>query len=110
MIVSCSNCGARYAVDPLAIGPIGRTVQCARCSHRWFEKVAGPSAAPGLVIRPSTPGAALPAVIRPKAKFAWVQVTAVGVVMVALVAATLFAFRRELAALVSEGAISSFLR
>ena len=35
MHVTCPNCGARYAVDPLAIGPAGRTVQCARCSHRW---------------------------------------------------------------------------
>jgi len=35
MHVTCSNCGARYIVDPLAIGPTGRTVQCARCNHRW---------------------------------------------------------------------------
>ena len=47
MQVTCSNCGARYAVDPLAIGPAGRTVQCARCSHRWFETVeAAPAASP----------------------------------------------------------------
>ncbi|MGE4077741.1 MAG: MJ0042-type zinc finger domain-containing protein, partial [Reyranella sp.] len=32
MHVTCSNCGARYIVDPLAIGPTGRTVQCARCN------------------------------------------------------------------------------
>jgi len=44
MHVTCSNCGARYIVDPLAIGPTGRTVQCARCNHRWFER-AGPAAA-----------------------------------------------------------------
>lgn len=43
MHVTCSNCGARYIVDPLAIGPTGRTVQCARCNHRWFER-AGPGA------------------------------------------------------------------
>ncbi|WP_395713255.1 MJ0042-type zinc finger domain-containing protein [Reyranella sp.] len=48
MHVTCSNCGARYIVDPLAIGPTGRTVQCARCNHRWFER-AGP--APAAVLR-----------------------------------------------------------
>lgn len=47
MHVTCSNCGARYIVDPLAIGPTGRTVQCARCNHRWFER-AGPGATPVL--------------------------------------------------------------
>ncbi len=39
MQVTCPNCSARYAVDPLAIGPMGRTVQCARCNERWFETV-----------------------------------------------------------------------
>ena len=39
MQVTCPNCRARYAVDPLAIGPSGRTVQCARCSERWFQLV-----------------------------------------------------------------------
>ena len=39
MQVTCPQCGARYAVDPAAIGPTGRTVQCVRCSHRWFETV-----------------------------------------------------------------------
>jgi len=39
MQVSCPSCRARYAVDPLAIGPSGRTVQCARCNERWFQTV-----------------------------------------------------------------------
>lgn len=51
MHVTCSNCGARYIVDPLAIGPTGRTVQCARCNHRWFER-AGPASATILHERP----------------------------------------------------------
>ncbi len=48
MQVTCPSCRARYAVDPLAIGPAGRTVQCARCSERWFQtvKVEPPPAAP----------------------------------------------------------------
>jgi predicted Zn finger-like uncharacterized protein len=44
MQVTCPNCGARYAVDPLAIGPVGRIVQCARCSHRWLQTVAAAKA------------------------------------------------------------------
>ena len=54
MHVTCSNCGARYIVDPLAIGPTGRTVQCARCNHRWFE-VAGPASAAALRERREQP-------------------------------------------------------
>ena len=46
MQVACPNCGARYLVDPAAIGPTGRTVQCSRCSHRWFETIDPPSAPP----------------------------------------------------------------
>ena len=74
MEVTCPNCGARYAVDPLAIGPAGRTVQCARCSHRWFETIkAAPAASPSprpaerpvpdFVIRPQSHySAGLPAI------------------------------------------------
>ena len=44
MQVTCPNCGARYAVDPLAIGPVGRLVQCARCANRWLQTVAAATA------------------------------------------------------------------
>lgn len=54
MQVTCSNCGARYIVDPLAIGPTGRTVQCARCNNRWFER-AGPATFAPLLREPPTP-------------------------------------------------------
>src|SRR5437868_8102018 len=103
MIVTCSNCAARYAVDPLAIGPAGRTVECARCHHRWFERAVTPPAPPDLVIRPPTRGvtAQLPAVIEPKPDFAWSRVLAVAVVVVLLVAAAAFAFRQELMAMMS---------
>jgi predicted Zn finger-like uncharacterized protein len=78
MQVTCPQCGARYAVDPLAIGPTGRTVQCVRCSHRWFEKIkAAPAASPNprpaerpvpdFVIRPQTHySAGLPAISPPR--------------------------------------------
>ena len=58
MVVTCPNCGSRYAVDPLAIGPAGRTVQCARCDHRWFHMVEGTAPLPDMVIRPTSAGAA----------------------------------------------------
>lgn len=107
MVVTCSNCGARYAVDPLAIGPGGRTVQCARCDHRWFERVEGPTPPPDVVIRPTTPGAGLPAVIAPKPVFGWRRLVAVGVVILVLLAVALFAFRNEIRTMMSYEARAS---
>jgi len=104
MQVTCSNCGARYAVDPLAIGPSGRTVQCARCSHRWFQFVEGPRPPPDLVIRPPTRGAALPAVIQPRPKRPWVTVLATGAALAVMLAALAFTFRDEITTLVRDGA------
>jgi predicted Zn finger-like uncharacterized protein len=108
MILTCPNCRARYAVDPQKIGPAGRTVQCARCDQRWFEKLESPpSAPPEMVIRPTTSGASLPAVIPPKPPFPWGRVIAVAVALVVLIAATLFAFRHKIAAMVSYEARAS---
>jgi predicted Zn finger-like uncharacterized protein len=114
MVVTCPNCRARYAVDPLKIGPGGRTVQCARCDQRWFEKVESappadetvavpePPPAPEVVIRPTTSGASLPAVIPPKPPFPWARVIAVAVLVLVLIGAALFAFRHKLMALVAQ--------
>lgn len=60
MQVSCPSCRARYAVDPLAIGPSGRTVQCARCNERWFQTVKvepkpEPPPAPAEAEKPAAP-------------------------------------------------------
>jgi len=106
MQVTCPNCGARYAVDPLAIGPAGRIVQCARCSHRWYQvmTVAQPKVAidtapvPDVVIRPITPGAGLPAVIEPKPSNHWVMIAAgIGAAIVLLAVTGIFVFRDEIA-------------
>jgi predicted Zn finger-like uncharacterized protein len=106
MIVTCSNCTARYAVDPLAVGPSGRTVECARCHHRWFQRVTVPPPPPDLVIRPPSPGATaqLPAVIAPKPEFGWNRVLAVAAVVVLLLAATAFVFRQDIMAMMSNEA------
>jgi predicted Zn finger-like uncharacterized protein len=115
MQLSCSNCGARYAVDPLAIGPTGRTVQCVRCNHRWFQKPASPpvteplpeaqpapaaSAAPDIVIRPSTPGAGLPALTTPppKRKSNWGTWIAYSIVLAVLLGGAGYAYRDQIKA------------
>jgi len=110
MIVTCSNCTARYAVDPLAIGPGGRTVECARCHHRWFQKAEALPPPPDLVIRPPSPGASaqLPAVIEPKPEPGWSRLLAAAAVVVILLAAAAFAFRQEIMAIIStEASVTS---
>lgn len=115
MQLTCSNCGARYAVDPLAIGPTGRTVQCVRCSHRWFQKPdvpppvsespseAAPApavTAPDIVIRPSTPGAGLPALTTPAPakKRNWGTWIAYAIVLVVLLGGAGYAYRDQIKA------------
>lgn len=114
MQLTCSNCGARYAVDPLAIGPTGRNVQCVRCSHRWFQKPDAPPVgespseappapavtAPDIVIRPSTPGAGLPALTTPAPakKRNWGTWIAYAIVLVVLLGGAGYAYRDQIKA------------
>lgn len=111
MQLTCSNCGARYAVDPLAIGPTGRTVQCVRCSHRWFQKPDAPPVVesssdapavtvPDIVIRPTTPGAGLPALTTPPPtrKRNWGAWIAYTIVLVVLLGAAGYAYRDQIKA------------
>lgn len=99
MQVTCPNCGARYAVDPLAIGPSGRTVQCMRCNHRWRERPVAaaamptsPPPIPDFVIRPPTYQSGLPALATPPSRtpWGWWLAGAAGVVVVLGIAAYFF--------------------
>ncbi|TAJ25767.1 MAG: hypothetical protein EPO67_20125, partial [Reyranella sp.] len=109
MHVTCSNCGARYAVDATAIGPTGRTVQCVRCGHRWLQKIepvpaaASPAvprapAVPDFVIRPPQSGAGLPALTTPPRKSRWGTWLAVVVGLVVLLGIAGYAYRGEIKA------------
>ena len=105
MVVTCPNCRSRYAVDPLKIGPAGRTVECARCHHQWHQKVEGLTPAPEVVIRPPTTGASLPAVIPPKPALPWRRITAIALFVALLI--VLFAFRGKIATMISYEARAS---
>jgi predicted Zn finger-like uncharacterized protein len=108
MQVTCPQCGARYAVDPAAIGPSGRTVQCARCSHRWFETVKAAPAAPPLpppderpvpdfVIRPQSHySAGLPAISPPRRQVHWGRWIAAAAALILVVGGAAFAWRDEI--------------
>jgi predicted Zn finger-like uncharacterized protein len=108
MQVTCPQCGARYAVDPAAIGPSGRTVQCARCSHRWFETDAAAPAAsplappderpvPDFVIRPQSHyKAGLPAISSPRRTAHWGRWAAAAAVLILALGAASFAWREEI--------------
>jgi predicted Zn finger-like uncharacterized protein len=108
MQITCSNCSARYAVDPKAIGAGGRTVQCVRCSHRWFEKGQPAPAVdstpppderpvPDFVIRPQPHySAGLPAISPPHRTIRWGRSIAALAVLVVVVGAAAFAYRDEI--------------
>ena len=37
MLVSCSSCNSKYLVNSADLKPDGRSVQCAKCGHNWFQ-------------------------------------------------------------------------
>lgn len=36
MLIVCPSCATSYMIDPGSVGPVGRTVRCARCRATWF--------------------------------------------------------------------------
>jgi predicted Zn finger-like uncharacterized protein len=37
MIITCPRCDTHFSVSEAALGTKGRTVRCARCSHKWHQ-------------------------------------------------------------------------
>ena len=37
MLISCSSCNSKFLVNSADLKPNGRTVQCAKCGHNWFQ-------------------------------------------------------------------------
>jgi predicted Zn finger-like uncharacterized protein len=54
MILTCPACATRYSVADDAIGPAGKAVRCAGCSHRW---TAMPTAEDELELAAAVPAA-----------------------------------------------------
>ena len=40
MLISCSSCNSKYLVNSADLKPNGRTVQCAKCGHNWFQEAS----------------------------------------------------------------------
>ncbi|RED45058.1 MJ0042-type zinc finger domain-containing protein [Aestuariispira insulae] len=56
MILSCPNCATKFKVNPNAIPPEGRSVKCAKCSHRWHaDPEPQATAAPAAAAPPAAP-------------------------------------------------------
>ncbi len=63
MILSCPNCQTRFSVQAQNLGPAGRKVRCAKCSHVWLAQQ--PAAAAPPAVDPYPPPAPDPVVAPP---------------------------------------------
>lgn len=107
MQIVCPNCSARYVVDPAAIGPTGRTVQCFRCGHRWMAHIEAYSPesvlidtrpVPDFVIRPQTHDEprSLPAVLPERGMPTWLKLALGLLILVGLIGGSGYALRDQL--------------
>tara|TARA_B110000008_G_C16531433_1_gene388349 strand:+ start:69 stop:548 length:480 start_codon:yes stop_codon:yes gene_type:complete len=39
MIITCSNCGKKFKINPSLIPVNGRNLKCGSCDHVWFHKI-----------------------------------------------------------------------
>jgi len=108
MQLTCPNCSARYLVDPAAIGPTGRTVQCFRCGHKWQARLAvpegtsdvqpEPTPVPDFIIRPaSQPETSyLPAIPVDPGMPTWLKAVLGVLFAIALIGGGVYLFRDQL--------------
>ena len=109
MQIVCPNCSARYAVDPSAIGPHGRTVQCSRCGHRWVahveaeeplapaDSVHDQETVPEVMIRPQNHESPVPLpAVREVGMPTWLKISLGVVVVVGLIGGASYALARGL--------------
>jgi predicted Zn finger-like uncharacterized protein len=62
MILSCTSCGTRYAVDGSKFPAAGRTVRCAKCGNSWHQAAeAPPESQPDTMAASAAPGQGVPA-------------------------------------------------
>ncbi|MDE0780170.1 MAG: zinc-ribbon domain-containing protein [Alphaproteobacteria bacterium] len=86
MILSCTDCSTRFAIDADKLRPDGRRVKCGKCAHVWFASAPDPEGLvedePVLRVTPLEPEEQsyvpvrnLPAILRSKkarsAKLGW---------------------------------------
>ena len=38
MLIRCSSCNSKYLVNSADLKPDGRMVECASCSHQWYQE------------------------------------------------------------------------
>lgn len=104
MQIVCPNCSARYVVDPAAIGPQGRTVQCFRCGHRWMAYVevevdesvlTDTRPVPDFVVRPQhhDEQVSLPAIPPERGMPTWLKLSLGLLILVGLVGGAGYALR-----------------
>ena len=38
MLLTCPSCNSKYLLNSADLKPNGRTVQCVKCDHKWFQE------------------------------------------------------------------------
>ena len=39
MFIQCSSCNSKYLVNSADLKPNGRLVECANCTHQWYQEL-----------------------------------------------------------------------
>lgn len=55
MIIGCPSCSTKFGVPDNALGPTGRKVKCAKCSHVWLATIADAKPEPAKKRAPQPP-------------------------------------------------------